>query len=55
MNDTLPQAYRVVAEFAQTWGLIYFVGVFLLVVAYVFWPTRKKKFDDAARIPLKED
>jgi cytochrome c oxidase cbb3-type subunit 4 len=47
--------YRAIAEFAQTWGLVYFVVVFLLVLAYVFWPSRKKKFEDAARIPLRED
>ena len=47
--------YKFLAEFAQSWGLIYFVGVFLTVVAYVFWPSRKKAFDDAARMPLRED
>jgi cytochrome c oxidase cbb3-type subunit 4 len=55
MNSTLPHTYKVLAEFAQTWGLVYFVIVFLLVVAYAFWPSKKKSFDDAARIPLKED
>jgi cytochrome c oxidase cbb3-type subunit 4 len=47
--------YRAVAEFAQTWGLVYFVVVFLLVLVYALWPSRKKKFDEAARIPLRED
>ncbi len=51
----MPETYRYLAEFAQTWGLIYFVGVFLLVVAYAFWPTSKQRFDDAARMPLRED
>lgn len=55
MNSTLPQTYRVLAEFAQSWGLVYFVIVFLLVVAYVFWPSRKKRFEKASRIPLGED
>jgi cytochrome c oxidase cbb3-type subunit 4 len=47
--------YRAVAEFAQTWGLAYFVIVFLLVLAYALWPARKQQFDQAARIPLQED
>jgi cytochrome c oxidase cbb3-type subunit 4 len=47
--------YRAVAEFAQTWGLVYFVVVFLLVLVYALWPSRKKKFDEAARVPLRED
>jgi cytochrome c oxidase cbb3-type subunit IV len=51
----MTETYRQFAEFAQTWGLIYFVGVFLAVVAYAFWPSNKKKFDEASRIPLDED
>jgi len=51
----MPATYQMLAGFAQTWGLIYFVSVFLLVIAYALWPSRKKQFDDAARIPLRED
>lgn len=52
MNDT---TYRTLAEFAQTWGLIYFIGMFLAVVIYALWPSRRKQFEEAARIPLQED
>jgi cytochrome c oxidase cbb3-type subunit 4 len=48
-------SYRAVAEFAQTWGLAYFVVIFLIVVAYALWPSRKRHFEEAARIPLQED
>jgi cytochrome c oxidase cbb3-type subunit 4 len=51
MNST----YRALAEFAQTWGLAYFVGVFLVVLVYALWPSRRREFDEAARIPLRED
>jgi len=47
--------YQALASFAQTWGLIYFVTVFTLVVVYALWPSRKQQFDEAARIPLRED
>ena len=47
--------YRAVAEFAQTWGLVYFVVIFVVVLVYALWPSRKKQFDEAARIPLRED
>jgi cytochrome c oxidase cbb3-type subunit 4 len=47
--------YRAVAEAAQQIGLIYFTVIFALVLAYALWPSRKKKFDEAARIPLQED
>ena len=47
--------YRAVAEFAQTWGLVYFVVIFVAVLLYALWPSRKKQFEEAARIPLRED
>jgi cytochrome c oxidase cbb3-type subunit 4 len=47
--------YRAAAEFAQTWGLIYFTVIFLVVLIYALAPSRKKQFDDAAHIPLRED
>ena len=53
--NTLDTTYQAVAEFAQTWGLAYFVIVFALMLLYVLWPSRKTKFDEAARIPLRED
>ena len=51
----MPAAYRTLAEFAQTWGLAYFVTVFVLVVAYALWPSRKERFEQNSRIPLRED
>ena len=47
--------YRTLAEFAQSWGLVYFVSVFLIVLAYALWPSRQQQFDEAARMPLRED
>jgi cytochrome c oxidase cbb3-type subunit 4 len=47
--------YKAVSELAQTWGLVYFVGIFALVLLYALWPSRKQQFDEAARIPLRED
>ncbi len=49
------ETYKATAEFAQTWGLIYFVVVFLAVLIYALAPSRKAQFDAAAEIPLKED
>jgi cytochrome c oxidase cbb3-type subunit 4 len=47
--------YETVAKFAQNWGLLYFGILFLGVLVYAFLPRNKKKFDEAARIPLEED
>lgn len=51
MADT----YMALAHFAQTWGLVYFVAMFLAVLVYALNPRRKQQFDEAARLPLKED
>jgi cytochrome c oxidase cbb3-type subunit 4 len=51
----MPATYKLLAEFAQTWGLLYFVAVFLIVLAYALAPSRKDRFDAAARMPLQED
>jgi cytochrome c oxidase cbb3-type subunit 4 len=47
--------YLALAHFAQTWGLAYFVAVFLVVLVYALWPSRRRQFDEAARMPLRED
>ena len=47
--------YKALAEFAQTYGLLYFVIVFSLVIAWAMWPSRKQRFEEAARMPLRED
>jgi len=51
MSDT----YRAVAEFAQSWGLLYFFAVFVAVVVLVMRPSQKRRYDKAARLPLSED
>jgi len=51
MTDT----YTAVAHFAQSWGLIYFFAVFVIVVLMVMRPSRKKRYEQAARLPLSED
>ncbi|MGD0317448.1 MAG: cbb3-type cytochrome c oxidase subunit 3 [Xanthobacteraceae bacterium] len=48
-------SYQFFAEFAQTWGLVYFLVLFIAVLVYALWPSRQKKFDEAARVPLRED
>ena len=51
----MSETYKMLAEFAQTWGLLYFLAVFTAVLLYALWPSRKKKFDEYARMPLRED
>ena len=47
--------YESTSLFAQTWGLVFLVIMFVVATAYALWPRNKDKFDKAARMPLDED
>jgi len=47
--------YQDVSYFTQTWGLVYLVVLFVGMLIYALRPGAKKKFEDAALIPFKED
>jgi cytochrome c oxidase cbb3-type subunit 4 len=34
--------------------MIIFIALFIGVILYVFWPGNKRKFDDAAKLPLED-
>lgn len=51
----MSETYQTLASFAQTGGLLLFVAAFIGVLAYVFWPSNKKAFDEASKIPLEKD
>jgi cytochrome c oxidase cbb3-type subunit 4 len=47
--------YHSMRAFADSWGLVYMMAIFLAVVVWVFRPGARKAGDDAAQIPFKED
>lgn len=47
--------YHFLAHIAQSAGLLYFVGLFLAICLYAFWPTNRSRFEAAALAPLRED
>jgi cytochrome c oxidase cbb3-type subunit IV len=47
--------YQFFSHFAQTWGLVYFFALFLVVLVYALWPSKQQQFDECARMPLRED
>jgi len=47
--------FQDVSYFAQTWGLVYMMILFFGMLIYALRPGAKKKFEDAAQIPFKED
>ena len=40
---------------AKSAGLFYLVGLSIAVVAYVYWPSNKKRFEQAATAILDDD
>lgn len=47
--------YESANTLSQIVALILFLALFVGVIVYVFWPGNRKKFDDAARLPLDDD
>ncbi len=47
--------HHYVTVLSQIVALILFVALFVGVLFYVFWPGNKKKFDEAARLPLEDE
>lgn len=44
-----------VANFAESWGLLFLFIMFVVAIAYAFWPKNKVKFTKAAHRPLEEE
>jgi cytochrome c oxidase cbb3-type subunit 4 len=48
-------SYDQVASVSQVVALIFFVVLFAGVLLYAFWPGNKKRFEEAAKLPLEKD
>jgi cytochrome c oxidase cbb3-type subunit 4 len=46
---------NLISNFVTTFWTPIFVGIFLAIVAYALWPRNKTAFDEASKIPLRED
>jgi cytochrome c oxidase cbb3-type subunit 4 len=44
-----------ISHFVATAWTPVFVAIFVAILAYALWPKNQTKFDDAARMPLRED
>ena len=47
--------YETLRQFADTWALLALTLLFVGIVAFVFRPGARRKYEDNAKIPLKED
>ncbi len=48
-------SYETVAQISGITALILFCLLFAGVLIYTFWPGNRKRFENAARIPLDND
>jgi cytochrome c oxidase cbb3-type subunit IV len=43
------------SDFVTTFWTPMFVGIFIAIVTYALWPRNRATFDEAAKMPLRED
>ncbi len=43
------------SDFVTTFWTPIFVAIFIAIVAYALWPRNKNAFDEAAKMPLREE
>lgn len=46
--------YNEFRHFADSWGLVYLLAIFLFVVAFIFRPGSRRRYEEAAQIPFDE-
>jgi cytochrome c oxidase cbb3-type subunit 4 len=44
-----------VSEFVTSFWTPVFVAIFIAILLYALWPRNKATFDDASKMPLRED
>lgn len=47
--------YEAFRQFADSWGLLYLFAITLIVLAFIFRPGARRRADDAAMIPFRDD
>ena len=48
-------AHNIASDLVTTFWTPIFVGIFLVILAYALWPRNKATFDEAAKMPLREE
>lgn len=48
-------AHDTVVWFSKSFGLFYLIALSVGVLVYVYWPSNKKRFDEAAKSILRDE
>jgi cytochrome c oxidase cbb3-type subunit 4 len=46
---------NITSDFVTSFWTPLFVGIFIAIVTYALWPANKVDFDEAAKMPLREE
>lgn len=52
---TMEIDHSTVVAFAKSFGLFYLIALSAAVLLYTFWPSNRKRFDDAAQAAIEEE
>lgn len=47
--------HNAVVAFAKSFGLFYLIALSAAVLVYTYWPSNKKRFDQAAQTVIQEE
>ncbi len=47
--------HETVVAFSKSWGLFYLIALSVGVLVYTFWPSNKRRFDDAKKSILEKE
>lgn len=47
--------HEFLVAFSKSWGLFYLIALAIGVVIYAFWPSNRRRFDDAKRSVLERE
>ncbi|EAB6717903.1 cbb3-type cytochrome c oxidase subunit 3 [Salmonella enterica subsp. enterica serovar Virchow] len=47
--------HETLVAMAKSWGLFYLIAMSVVIVAYAFWPSNQKGFEQARRSILEKD
>jgi cytochrome c oxidase cbb3-type subunit IV len=48
-------AHETTLWFSKSFGLFYLIALSIGVLVYTYWPSNKKRFDDAAKSILRDE
>jgi cytochrome c oxidase cbb3-type subunit 4 len=48
-------AHNIASDLVTTFWTPIFVGIFIAILTYALWPRNKARFDEAAKMPLREE